>query len=351
MKRNKSLSPYKLKLLAYEEHTRPMRWLRWFIAVLPIGIAMSIGKIFGIINTSLNIITSNNIDLGYLYFIAIAFLCCLDTITIVFQCKILLTIKNTDEQAYKSIKMFFCWLPIPCVIGTITWLLIYLNASIPTDMLYGFILNNVGTIITYSIYSVLNIVYFKKRKDFFLPQKIFSEDNTEANNLEYTQLSLVDSLQQTTDPNINNDNEHSFDTHYENTQRKRKFCSKCGALIDEKSKKCQGCGKQYFNLKHFKKVVLPIFVFILIMSNVFLGISLYEANSSREQWRDEYHAAIDKLNFYENNIVIVYDDDSNLYHKYGCNNHSSTRFWAFNKETAVGRGFQQCPKCKPIYIK
>lgn len=43
---------------------------------------------------------------------------------------------------------------------------------------------------------------------------------------------------------------------------KIKYCSKCGSLIDSKSKKCTGCGKQYF--KFIFKPIVCLFIAVLL---------------------------------------------------------------------------------------
>lgn len=55
-----------------------------------------------------------------------------------------------------------------------------------------------------------------------------------------------------------------------------KYCSRCGSLIDNKTKQCTGCGKQYFKAK-FKPLYAILIVFLLLCgyigANYFLAVS------------------------------------------------------------------------------
>ena len=65
--------------------------------------------------------------------------------------------------------------------------------------------------------------------------------------------------------------------------------------------------------------------------------------------QNELAAVTERLNFYEKYVVIVYtEDNNNLYHTYGCENHgaNSTRFLAFNTKLAESEGYSPCPYCQ-----
>ncbi len=62
------------------------------------------------------------------------------------------------------------------------------------------------------------------------------------------------------------------------------FCKNCGSLVDEKTKKCSGCGKQYFNAR--RNVPLAAMVVILIAS-VLLNVYLYGQNLSLSTQTEE----------------------------------------------------------------
>lgn len=67
------------------------------------------------------------------------------------------------------------------------------------------------------------------------------------------------------------------------------FCKKCGSLVDEKTKKCSGCSKQYFNAR--RSVPLTAMVVILIAS-VFLNVYLYGKNLSLSTQTEELEERI-----------------------------------------------------------
>ncbi|HHX37840.1 MAG TPA: zinc ribbon domain-containing protein, partial [Clostridiaceae bacterium] len=60
-------------------------------------------------------------------------------------------------------------------------------------------------------------------------------------------------------------------------EKKRKFCKYCGGLIDSATKKCTGCGKQYFNAK-FKP--LYIILVILVLLGGYIGVNYFCAISA-----------------------------------------------------------------------
>ena len=67
-----------------------------------------------------------------------------------------------------------------------------------------------------------------------------------------------------------------LDVVLEEKSRKKKYCSRCGKLIDSKTKKCTGCGKQYFKGIQMKPVT--IILSLVIVASVLLNIFLYFEN-------------------------------------------------------------------------
>ena len=53
-----------------------------------------------------------------------------------------------------------------------------------------------------------------------------------------------------------------------------------------------------------------------------------------------------KLWFYEEYVVVVPDDGSELYHTYGCDHFDDSYFWAFNLAAAEQTGYTPCPYCQ-----
>jgi hypothetical protein len=65
-------------------------------------------------------------------------------------------------------------------------------------------------------------------------------------------------------------------------------------------------------------------------------VSWYSAKSSSDS---------DKLSFMDSHVVIVADDGSKLYHKYGCSRLNLSYFWIYNSEAAWDRGYRPCSYC------
>jgi hypothetical protein len=150
------------------------------------------------------------------------------------------------------------------------------------------------------------------------------------------------------------------------TTASKRFCSHCGSLIDEETKTCTGCGKQYFKgIKHtlgklFSKqhIALVIVSFVLLISliaNIVLAVNVAK-NNDLENEIDDLENEIDDLEneidglendlyFYDKHVVFVLNDGTNIYHKVDCYKFGSYSFWAFNVEAAKGRGYRPCSWC------
>lgn len=122
---------------------------------------------------------------------------------------------------------------------------------------FGFALNGLGTdaILLYAsasvVYLVLNVYYFSKRQDFFVPRETLYPESHD---------------------NIEPDTEKAG---YE-----RRYCKFCGNEIDPLTKRCNNCGKQYFNKKSFLRVFCKLFLLLLIFLAIFLAVLCYR--QSRE---------------------------------------------------------------------
>lgn len=53
----------------------------------------------------------------------------------------------------------------------------------------------------------------------------------------------------------------------------------------------------------------------------------------------------DKLEFFDEYVVFVEDDNTNLYHKYECHRFKAEEFWAYNIDKADNLGYEPCPYC------
>jgi hypothetical protein len=158
------------------------------------------------------------------------------------------------------------------------------------------------------------------------------------------------------------------------TTTKTKYCHKCGKEIDNKSKKCSGCGKQYFRWKHLIIGLLIIIPIAILASTSFYYYSecqtyqkkyiqaktdsdqLKQLLEQREGELASIHEDIDELSeriypmlddieFYHEHIVFRSDDNTELYHKYGCPRLDLSCFWAYNTEMAEQLGYEPCDYC------
>ena len=150
-------------------------------------------------------------------------------------------------------------------------------------------------------------------------------------------------------------------------EKPKKFCKYCGAEINADTKKCTGCGKQYFHLpKLHKHTVIIAIVMILVISLTGLNIYQYINNKNEqiilqqnisslkdsigikdtqienqintiERMSSEYY-------FYHYYAVIVQRGVTN-YHRYGCSRIDYSYFWIYNREAAIAKGYDPCPVC------
>ena len=145
---------------------------------------------------------------------------------------------------------------------------------------------------------------------------------------------------------------------------KMKYCSRCGSVIDNKTKTCTGCGKQYFRGLRLTKfsvtvIVLSIVLAISAILNVVQLVDRNDLNDSREYWmnkvdgleddisdlRSDLREHQDLVNFVDDYVVFVEDDGTNLYHKFDCYKFKGESFWVFNIEAAKGRDYTACSRC------
>lgn len=157
-----------------------------------------------------------------------------------------------------------------------------------------------------------------------------------------------------------------------------RFCSRCGGKIDNDTKICNGCGKQYFRGIKASNMVSLILLFLLLLSvffNVYLYSMVQELDSSDEvalmqkkitssevenadlkeeninlqnqinSLESELELCYTEIRFIDEYIVFVEDDGTDLYHKYQCYKFVGDGFWAFNINAAIENGYSPCPNC------
>lgn len=147
--------------------------------------------------------------------------------------------------------------------------------------------------------------------------------------------------------------------------KKQRYCKRCGSPVDRKTKKCQGCGKQYFRLRRLGVGLLAVLCLALVGLNVFqysARLDLESAIAAKERTISQQRKTVTaqsktirsltndvdkyrpKVRFMDNYVVII-GDSNNKYHKYGCEDLDTSSFWIYNTETAKALGYRACKKC------
>ncbi len=143
------------------------------------------------------------------------------------------------------------------------------------------------------------------------------------------------------------------------------YCKKCGNLIDNKTRKCGGCEKQYFRFSKliFIWCVLAVLVIGLGVLNVYQYL-IYEDSKlsyestieSKEEYLSSYKEAYNavsntrdkmqiELNFWNNNAVIC-TTEGNKYHHYGCGHLVGVKSgYIFSINEAERKGYAPCLDC------
>lgn len=155
---------------------------------------------------------------------------------------------------------------------------------------------------------------------------------------------------------------------------KTKYCSRCGSAINRQTKICTGCGRKYFKIRLNKFSVTIIILSVVIVA--LSALNIYQHTNSLQE-KTEYEKTIQEqsdrieskdarissledkntellfenakkmraFNFYDTYAVIVADDGTRKYHKYGCDDLDDYSFWIYNINAAEGEGYYACSKC------
>lgn len=138
---------------------------------------------------------------------------------------------------------------------------------------------------------------------------------------------------------------------------KIKYCSQCGSQIDPVTKKCTGCGKQYFKGIKITKftcitTIVAVFLIISVVFNIFQNIKNQELNTeidnlieSVDDLENDIWQYKTNANFVDEYVVFVEDDGTNLYHKIDCYRFKRESFWIYNVPTAENYDYSPCPLC------
>lgn len=167
-------------------------------------------------------------------------------------------------------------------------------------------------------------------------------------------------------------------------KEKVRYCSKCGNIVDSQTKKCTGCGKQYFKGIPWKSV-RTIAVALLLVGSIAGNIVLYNENSKLEKEKTELtdniielkksnatlnnraerltennieleknnqslqrklRTAENDIALYNKYVALVVDDGTRLYHKYGCDVlDKADSYWCYGYSDSTFKQYKPCPLC------
>lgn len=162
-------------------------------------------------------------------------------------------------------------------------------------------------------------------------------------------------------------------------KKSKKYCSRCGNPIDPDTKKCRGCGKQYFKGIPWKKFlgIITILSFALNVHFYFktmeltdinalletengtlkeeidgLKFDIYELKTRKGELERKLDTYAEEIAFYDEYIVFVADDGSRLYHNYDCAFFQNcTSFWVYGFEEAERKGYKPCSLCQKSSVE
>lgn len=80
-------------------------------------------------------------------------------------------------------------------------------------------------------------------------------------------------------------------------------------------------------------------------SNQKLQQSLTQKSEENLELQQELRQDREKIDFLDEYIVMIEDDNTNWYHKYECYRFRGKRYWAYNIEAAEAQGYEPCPEC------
>ncbi len=154
--------------------------------------------------------------------------------------------------------------------------------------------------------------------------------------------------------------------HKERKEKPKRYCKRCGGLVERKTKKCTSCGRQPFYKKIcFYNKKLRIFtvsalIAVLLFTSIFFCVKYFVTLKNYENSSAEYNSLNKnysergrilntvqrKLSFYESYAAIV-PINSNYYHSdYNCSHcNLNNGFYIYSIEAAEYRDYKPCPYC------
>jgi len=307
-----------------------MKWYFFFCKVRPwISIVVSLFVVLGIflalIGSAEMILQSPGIFVLVFVPVLVAIIA-----SIALNAKLLQKEKENAQELLRFIKGYLIYEVVSCVCGSAVE---PINSGRSTVEIVMCMI--VALLFEYFIWYRCNMSYFRKRL-----QRNSEYIKGENEDIEFDYLTSVE-LERTEKAPVHT------------TQTKKKYCSNCGCEIDGYSRQCTGCGKQYFkplSASAIISIVLGVFLCISVALNIYLYIKAQEeptyiVDNKYEKYYDYWKVNQDKVDFMNEFIVIVSDDNTKLYHKYGCSKLDLDSFWAYNIAAAIGEGYKACPYC------
>ena len=128
-----------------------------------------------------------------------------------------------------------------------------------------------------------------------------------------------------------------------------KYCRVCGKEVDRTTKKCTGCGKQYFSGKKFCKI---IGIAIIFLSITLLSIASYNHHrqivalkkhlATEQEKLDELETTMD---FLDNRSVFTFPSGSAFHHLDCPYIQGKTLIPWPSASQAINEGYTPCTRC------
>ena len=84
---------------------------------------------------------------------------------------------------------------------------------------------------------------------------------------------------------------------------------------------------------------------ILLNKNANLEKGVAAIQEEKQIYYNYWIDSFEEIAFYDEYVVFVEDNNTNLYHKYNCSRFGDEVFWAYNIDAAIDKGYDPCPLC------
>ena len=84
---------------------------------------------------------------------------------------------------------------------------------------------------------------------------------------------------------------------------------------------------------------------ILLNKNANLEKGVAAIQEEKQIYYNYWIDSFEEIAFYDEYVVFVEDNNTNLYHKYNCSRFGDEVFWAYNIDAAIDKGYDPCPIC------